>query len=123
MNLVDYTLALRKALHTEGVGYTAYAIAIAVASEKAQTIPGLKLELGISSKGVRDCVYRRHSWMFEPLWDENPTRIILSADGQAKLGAISQRLPMAKTNPPVPRRRSLKANRASSSAQLLLLLS
>lgn len=104
MNLVDYTVALRKALHQEGISHTAYAIALAVAAGKARTVYGLKLELGLSAKGVRDCVGNRHSWMFSLNWQDNPRTLSLTPEGKLKLSAIARRLPLEKPAPAPPRR-------------------
>lgn len=113
MKVVDYLTHLRRALHHGGLSYTAYCIALAVYSERATTIPGLAVLLGLTQKGIRDVIMRRNDHLFTVDHSTRPPRISLSATGTATLAKVATKLPKSK-----PAREP--ARRTSNKAQLIL---
>ena len=119
MNLVTYTAAMRRALHVENLSATTYAAALLLEAGVVETITGLAHELGLSPKGIRDCVSRRASDYFKVDWGQKPGRVTLTPAGRMKLAAVARHLPTSK---PKRRRRATPATDLARATQLSLSL-
>lgn len=116
MNAADYLIATRRAIHRAGIGYSAFVVAMAIASGRADTIDMLASILGMSRKGIRDVLVRRSAHFFEPLPDTRPIRYRLSPFAVETLAKVQRHMPASK---PAPRRRR-PARTSGKRAQLLL---
>lgn len=119
MNLVTYTIALRKALHQEGMNATTYSILLCIEAGHAETFRGLARLLGLTEKGVRDCVSRRCSPFFEVEWSSKPARVAISPVGREAVAKVVRHLPLEK---PRPRRRQAAKSPIDTATQLTLAL-
>lgn len=91
----DYLVAVRRAMERGGFGYgiSVLTVVMLVESGRATSIPFLAVNLGLTQKGIRDIVSRRHGHLFEVQWDTTPTRVRLSQDGKDALARVQRWMP------------------------------